>query len=170
MTGTSAAAPSRRQFLLGQKVAQSPVVPRPPYSSTDSITAHCTACGDCLSACPEAILVADQNGKPFVDFSDGECTFCNKCSDICTEPVFDQSSAPFLHLVEIGTNCLMHQSVECRVCAENCDAGAMTFDYQIGRSGGVHLNPQDCTGCGACIAPCPADAISIAFPKSEVAA
>ncbi len=64
--------------------------------------------------------------------------------------------------VRIGEGCLAQRGVECRVCGEACDAGAIRFPP---RRGGVALPVPDlakCTACGDCVGPCPVGAVSVA--------
>ncbi len=63
--------------------------------------------------------------------------------------------------VLMGEVCLARRGVECRVCGEACDAGAIRFPP---RRGGVALPVVDfskCTACGDCVAPCPVGAVSV---------
>jgi ferredoxin-type protein NapF len=69
-----------------------------------------------------------------------------------------QAGVPVL----MGEACLARRDVECRVCGEACDAGAIRFPP---RRGGVALPVVDlakCTRCGDCVAPCPVQAVSVA--------
>ncbi|MFO1273296.1 MAG: 4Fe-4S dicluster domain-containing protein [Rubrivivax sp.] len=64
--------------------------------------------------------------------------------------------------VLFGEACLARHGVECRVCGEACDAGAIRFPP---RRGGAALPVADfakCTGCGDCMGPCPVQAVSVA--------
>lgn len=169
-TATGAAAHegfSRRGFLTGR---QAPAFrPVPPGVDMASLTA-CTGCGDCVSACPQDILLVS-DGRVAVDFSLGECTFCNACADACPEPVFaaiaaDQpavqpAARPVMsHIAAISDACLARQSVTCMSCRDACPEEAIRF---APRAGGPFLPVLDaslCSGCGACIAPCPTAAIA----------
>jgi ferredoxin len=55
----------------------------------------------------------------------------------------------------IGPTCLPNKGVECRVCGDFCDARAIRFAPRIGGSPLPEIDTEKCTGCGACVAPCP---------------
>ncbi len=151
---------SRRRFLGGRGPGPTPF--RPPWSAAEPLFLdRCTRCNDCLKACPTHLLVAGQGGYPEADFSDAHCTLCGDCARVCSTGAIgrDVEQAPWSFGIAIGDGCLAAQNVECRVCGELCDAGAIRFRPRLG---GVPLPEVDntaCTGCGACIAPCPVVAI-----------
>ena len=150
---------SRRGFLTGRQAP--PFRPLPPGISMETLAA-CTGCGDCVAACPQQILlVAD--GRVAVDFSLDECTFCDACAQACPEPVFADNRA-MQHVAAISDACLARRGVTCMSCRDACPENAIRF---APRTGGPFLPVLDaalCTGCGACIAPCPTTAIA-ARPK-----
>lgn len=122
----------------------------------------CTRCGKCMEACETAIIIQGEAGFPEVNFSLGECTFCEKCADICPEPLFVPRQQPaWQQVAEIDDTCLSINGVECRICGEMCDYSAISFRLQIGGSAKPILNEKECTGCGACVKPCPSHAIKI---------
>ncbi len=48
-----------------------------------------------------------------------------------------------------------HGCVKCDSCRWECRFQAISFDRE-----GARIDPRRCTGCGRCIAVCPAEAIS----------
>lgn len=168
MTDSTDLVLNRRNFLRG-RVRPEPQqgVPsvdpiRPPWTEDATVQRLCTSCGDCVSACPEAILIKDQNGRPSVSFDGGECTFCGACVDACQDSVFDRARAvPWPLTVSINMGCLLNSGVMCQLCTDACDASALTFDMRVRPNGAVILDPDACTGCGACIAMCPVRAIEV---------
>ncbi|MDA7745985.1 ferredoxin-type protein NapF [Psychromonas sp.] len=127
---------------------------------TQHFVDNCTQCQDCLTSCPEKIIVKGDGGFPVVDFSLGECTFCRKCAESCEEDVFAETTQiPWLKKAAINDSCLANQNVACRSCAESCPQEALNF--QIGINAIPQIDLEQCNGCGACFAPCPINAISI---------
>ena len=135
---------------------------RPPWTDEARIRQFCTSCGDCIRACPEAILFAGPARTPVVNFAHGECTFCTACAEVCDEPVFEPTrTPPWTNVAAISAGCLLTQGVACRICTDTCDTRALRFDPRVHPSGRITLDTDACTGCGACIGPCPVGAIEI---------
>lgn len=168
--------PSRRRIFGYRIPRQTP--PRPPWSVPEAqFVDRCSRCDDCVKACPTGLLVRGDGGFPFADFSTAGCTFCGDCAKVCKpqaiHPIPDQ--APWSFAIRIGTDCLPHQGVDCRVCAEACDAGAIRFQLRAGGAALPEVDVEACTGCGACLAPCPVSVIervekpaTVAHPVSTV--
>ena len=154
---------SRRGFLRGRVRPKAEI--RPPWALPESeFVDRCTRCNDCLKACPQGILVPGDSGYPTVDFSRGECTFCADCVTACLPKALLRSSeaaAPWPYKAWVNESCLPKKGVECRVCGDFCDVRAIRFQPRIGGNPLPDINADTCTGCGACVAPCPATAISI---------
>lgn len=150
----------RRSFLFGRDPdAPSPV--RPPWSSDESINSACVRCGACLDACPQGIIRIGEGGLPAVDFSAGECTFCGACARACPEPVFDRRChSGFLHVAAITDTCLAKSGVHCQSCADACPEAAIVLRPRLGGPPVPKVINDRCTGCGACIAMCPAEAVA----------
>lgn len=152
---------SRRRFLGARAPGPAPF--RPPWSVAEAaFLDRCTRCDDCVKACPTGLLQRGEGGYPEADFSAAACTFCGDCAKACASGAIgrDTTQLPWSFGVVIGEGCLAAQNVECRICGEACDVGAIRFRPRIG---GVPLPDVDlaaCTGCGACIAPCPVVAVT----------
>lgn len=154
---------SRRQFLRGQFASR--MIQRPPWAlPEDDFIKACTRCLDCVPVCPTQIIVVVR-GFPEVDFTLGQCTFCGNCATLCKDgalPRADKKAVPWSIKARIAATCLAQQDVECRACGDPCEADAIRFSP---RAGGPPLPEVDaalCTGCGACVAPCPVTAITLA--------
>ena len=157
---------SRRNFLRG-RFSPAKGLQRPPWAIAErDFLEVCTRCGDCCRACPTQILVEREGGYPGVDFGAGECTFCGDCVTACRSSalVREAVQAPWSIIARFGENCLARQRVECRVCGEQCENGAIRFPPQAGGVAVPSLDPAQCSGCGACVAPCPTQAIVIVEP------
>ena len=137
---------------------------RPPWALPENVFVdRCTRCGDCIRLCPSTILIPGDGGFPTLDFRRGECTFCADCVSSCLPQALQkQADAPPWQLrASIGEACLPRQGIECRSCGDFCDARAIRFTPRLGGSPIPEIDDDRCTGCGACIAPCPAIAISV---------
>lgn len=155
---------SRRNFLRG-KVSVHTAELRPPWALAEAdFTAACTRCGDCARACPTRIIKQGDGGYPTVDFSLGECTFCADCVTACAPKALireDAATPAWAIRAVIGESCLAHRQIECRICGEQCDAGAIRFRPQLGGISRPEIDSTQCTGCGACVSPCPTKAIQV---------
>ncbi len=155
---------ARRGFFRGR--ARPQVQMRPPWALPEAkFIDACTRCNDCLKACPTGILIAGDGGFPSVDFQRGECTFCADCVTACQPKALlrVEGQDAWSSKAVIGDACLPRRGVECRVCGDFCDARAIRFVPRLGGSPLPELDPEKCTACGACIAPCPTRAIRIAL-------
>jgi ferredoxin-type protein NapF len=168
----TAAIMSRRQFLRADFRAGR-VVLRPPWALPEArFVDTCTRCGDCVRACPQSLLQLAGSGFPEISFTRGECTFCAACSAACAVgalPRVADDAAPWNLKAEIGPNCLARHGVLCAVCRERCVAGAITLQHAAARVPVPRVKSGACTGCGACYAPCPAQAIRLS-PITSTAA
>ncbi len=157
---------ARRGFLRG-RFRQFANVPRPPWAVAGAeFQTRCTRCNDCIGACPTAILRVGDGGYPTVDFSHGECTFCGECALACAPRAIDRAAGaqPWQLKARIGPACIAAKGVECRICGEVCEARAIRFRPALGGISAPNLDEAACTGCGACVAPCPVDAIVVSHP------
>ena len=153
---------SRRGFLRGRPRPKAEI--RPPWALPEAgFVGRCTRCGDCLRACPQRILIAGDGAFPTVDFSQRECTFCGDCVTACQPAALvrrDEQPA-WTYKAEVGDACLAARNVECRVCGDFCDVRAIRFAPRLGSTPLPAIADDLCTGCGACVAPCPTAAIRI---------
>lgn len=171
---------SRRSFLRGSFTPR-PAAIRPPWSGDEhDFLSRCTRCGDCLSACPTRILRTGDGGYPEIDFRlgeggrGGECTFCAACVTACQPQALATRDAdgirqPWRIRAHIADTCFTHHGIVCRTCGDHCDPRAISFQPLASASGGVarpQINLANCTGCGACLTPCPANAITIGLPQA----
>lgn len=137
---------------------------RPPWARPEAeFIDRCTRCNDCLKACPPAILLAGDGGYPTTDFAAGACTFCAACVAACRPGALSrhEAAAPWLYKAAVGPDCLPRHGVECRVCGDFCEAQAIRFPPRLGGSPLPAIDAERCTGCGACVAPCPSQAIAV---------
>ncbi|MCW2480300.1 ferredoxin-type protein NapF [Candidatus Symbiopectobacterium sp. NZEC135] len=152
-----------RRFLFsgGRQRADSTL--RPPWIGEEAVFIDgCRRCNACVAACHTGIVQRGPGGFPVIDFLRGECTFCYACASACPQALFaEQHTTPWEYGLSIGERCLAQQQVECRSCQDSCEAQAILFRPTLGRVATPRLDEANCTACGACIAGCPAHAISI---------
>lgn len=136
---------------------------RPPWSRGEgTFTDLCNQCDACIKACPSGIVTRGHAGYPIVQFGTSECTFCGACADACKSGCFDREAAqPWALKATISTACVEPKGVACRMCADACAPRAIKFRPKVGGGAEATIVQSDCTGCGACVAPCPVQAISI---------
>ena len=85
-----------------------------------------------------------------------------KCVLVCEQPIFRSlEEEPWAHKVEITTQCLTENRVECRSCQDSCPMNAIRFRLQLGGVAKPILDLESCNGCGACLSVCPTKAIKI---------
>ncbi len=147
---------SRRGFLTGQRQNMPDGFPLPWWLHQPG----CDGCGRCVNACDTQIIVLQT--LPFIDFSHGECTFCAACADICPQPLFaPRDTQPWRLSIKIDDRCVAFQGVNCRSCQESCEQQAITFHFNRLGVAQPKIHPENCTGCGACLAPCPVSATGL---------
>lgn len=156
---------SRRRLLTGRPPSEM-APPRPPWAETARFVEACTRCGDCGRACPEAIVVAGSGGFPRLDFRRGGCTFCGACADACRQPVFgSRDGRPWFLVARLSERCLARSGVVCQSCGDACEPRAIRFRPALRTAAQPELDAGACTGCGACVSACPADAITVEMPR-----
>ncbi|MBE1274546.1 ferredoxin-type protein NapF [Enterovibrio baiacu] len=154
----------RRAFMRTpfKHIAKASIQPLPWIKDVSTFTDDCSRCGECIKACETQIIKQGDGGFPTVDFTSGECTFCYACADACPEPLFlEEHAQPWQQAISIDDACLAKKSVECRSCADACETQAIRFRLSVGSVAQPQFNSDDCTGCGACLSPCPVDAITM---------
>jgi ferredoxin-type protein NapF len=155
---------SRRGFLRGRLQADRGEDIRPPWAiGASTFELACTRCGACVEACPQTILKPGDGGFPRVDFKTAGCSFCGDCVAACEPQVLRRPDGgpPWSLRVSVSPACLPQHGVECRVCGEICEANAIRFRPRLGGVPIPEVLADPCTGCGACVAPCPAGAIAM---------
>ena len=161
---------TRAHFLRGDFSASRLAI-RPPWAMAEpDFVEACSRCGDCIGACPEKILEKGRGGFPQVNFGLGECTFCGDCARNCKTGALGVGREPWLLKARIAPSCLALKQVECRNCGESCPAGAIRFRLAAGAVARPELDAAACTGCGACVSPCPVAAMTIAEMDAQIAA
>jgi ferredoxin-type protein NapF len=154
---------SRAQFLRGDwRGEQLPI--RPPRALPEpDFSDLCDGCGECVSACNENILRLTHRKLPLLDFALGACTFCADCAAACPtgalNPGGDGQVPAWTLRARISSACLAQRGTYCVRCVEECEHGAITALPAVGGRTKMRVNSAHCTGCGACVAHCPVDAV-----------
>jgi len=152
---------SRRRFFGSRLPRVAPF--RPPWSMAESgFVDACTRCDDCVRVCPTGLLKRGDGGFPVADFASAACTFCGECAQACTTGAIarDVSRDPWQFTIRIDDGCLARQRVDCRICGEVCEADAIRFRPVAGGAPLPDVDDAACTGCGACLTPCPVGTIA----------
>ncbi|WP_245924865.1 ferredoxin-type protein NapF [Aliiruegeria haliotis] len=136
---------------------------RPPGALVDGFRRACTGCGDCAEACPQAIIQSDGQGAVLLDMTERGCNFCGECARACpTDALSPDRIAAWPWAIAVSDTCLSLGGVACRSCEDACDERAIRFRLELGGRARPLIDESACTGCGACISTCPADAMSLA--------
>ena len=132
----------------------------------------CTRCGNCLRVCPSGIIERDvgQNGlanlfTPVLRFDNDYCREdCIRCTEVCPSGAIVRLSLKEktdiqIGLPEVNMNiCLLGEDRECSVCKRWCPYDAIRYVFSEAEYTLVpQIDPQKCTGCGACEAACPTE-------------
>lgn len=155
---------ARRQWMRGQF---RPVPPRrPPWARSEAdFESACTRCDDCIEACPTNVLRRGDGGFPeFVAQGDG-CTFCGDCVSACAPGALRRErpdAQPWLQYAVVGGPCLASRDVLCLSCADVCESRALRLRPALGGIPKPEIDVLACSGCGACVSPCPVGAITLA--------
>ena len=155
---------SRMQFLRGDYSGRNNPI-RPPWALSESpFTKLCERCDDCVDKCPTHIIHKGRGDFPVIDFKSGECLFCGDCVDACKPGALKKidGQQPWSVIASINSKtCLAYNNVECRSCYDPCEAHAINITPRIGGVSIPVLNSANCTGCGACFAVCPVQAVNM---------
>lgn len=148
-----------RRTLL-RRLGGAPEVRRPPWTASDFLEG-CSRCNACVDACPEQVLRIGDGGFPQLDFSHAGCSLCSECASVCKAGVFDLARQAFAWHARIDAHCLALAGIHCRSCDDACEPRAIRFRPQLGGAVLPTLDTDLCNGCGACLAPCPGNAIHL---------
>lgn len=153
----------------GGEAAARAVMP-PGALSLSRFSRSCTACGLCISSCPEKVLAHaglfdyGLGGwmLPKLDFSKGACDpGCSRCAEACPAKALARRPG---EAVKIGLakwsreDCRTTKGERCTLCSERCptDAIALVSDAE-GAAAHPVVDAAKCVGCGRCENYCPAE-------------
>lgn len=132
------------------------------------LRAEAGECGDCpgpcAAACPQDIVRFHPPGhglagQPWLDFTLAGCTQCGECLEACPQRQTVATATVAIEgaVVLGGTTCLAWNGVLCMSCVGRCGVRALALD----RRRRLVVDRDRCSGCGACVAPCPVGALAV---------
>ena len=188
----------RREFILGAGAVavvagasagigtaqrHSRVAMPPGAVSLTRFRAACTACGLCISSCPEHVLAPaglldyGLSGAmmPKLDFARGACDpSCARCAEACPASALLRFRPAKRARVRIGVaewtraSCKTTAGEACTLCSERCPCQAISL---VTDGGGAvahpKVDPSACIGCGRCENYCPAERKAIRVRASD---
>jgi len=147
--------------------------------SVRNFSQHCTACGLCISVCPNQVLRPSGNlttlMQPEMSFQLGYCRpECTKCSEICPTGAInrvtkaEKSATQIGYAVWIRNNCVViTDDVDCDNCVRHCPTGAIQMVSSNPDNPNARKIPvvdiERCIGCGACEYLCPSRPFSAIY-------
>lgn len=140
------------QLQVAQETVQR-AVGRPPQAVAESLfLALCTACGECVGACPYGLIeIKDGAAAVQIDFSSCDTAKCNYCTAACKtgalSPLIPSDTA--LRPV-VAKGCIGRGNDDCRLCVRACPSQAIQFDEYDQPS----FTEARCDGCGQCKTTC----------------
>ncbi len=167
--GIGAGAALASTARLAHRPASRPV--RPPGAIDEpGLLGVCIRCGNCIRACPTRIIEPSlgRHGvasllTPILQFRENYCLVdCTKCMEVCPSGALvrlsaeDKARSP-IGLPEVDMNvCLLGADRECAECRRWCPHEAIRYVWSESEYTLIpQIDPQKCTGCGACEAVCP---------------
>ena len=153
-----------RKFEPERAVA---VVP-PGAQSVQQLSARCTGCQLCVSACPNQVLRGTDHGsgmlQPTMAFERGYCRVnCVTCAEVCPAgairpitPAQKSSMQIGRAVINLGRCITVTDKVTCTACAKICPPRVINLVGPEDVPKKPVVDAERCTGCGACEYVCPA--------------
>lgn len=164
-------------YGVGLREISGPVLRMPGGQDESEFLAACARCGECVRACPTGCIrpMGLEGGfqrlwTPRFDPRRACCQFdvCGQaCATVCPSGAIEPQAPGDVRIGQAHLNrdtCLAWNGSICLACKESCRFNAIEVDSRRR----PHLNPDLCTGCGACQMVCPNEPASVqVFPQGE---
>ena len=144
------------------------VVVPPGAQSVQQLSARCTGCQLCVSACPNQVLRGTDHGsgmlQPTMAFERGYCRVnCVTCAEVCPAGAIRPITPAQKSSMQIGRavinldRCItVTDKVTCTACAKICPPRVINLVGPEDVPKKPVVDAERCTGCGACEYVCPA--------------
>lgn len=144
------------------------VVVPPGAQSVQQLSARCTGCQLCVSACPNQVLRGTDHGsgmlQPTMAFERGYCRVnCVTCAEVCPAgairpitPAQKSSMQIGRAVINLGRCITVTDKVTCTACAKICPPRVINLVGPEDAPKKPVVDAERCTGCGACEYVCPA--------------
>ena len=144
------------------------VVVPPGAQSVQQLSARCTGCQLCVSACPNQVLRGTDHGsgmlQPTMAFERGYCRVnCVTCAEVCPAgairpitPAQKSSMQIGRAVINLGRCITVTDKVTCTACAKICPPRVINLVGPEDVPKKPVVDAERCTGCGACEYVCPA--------------
>lgn len=126
---------------------------RPPGAVEEALfLERCTACGECLKACPHGTIISSEKDETPIVFPDRTpCYLCEDfpCVSACETDALQPPAQP--RDVRMGIAVVSHRmcsaSQGCHACVPQCPTQALALDFSAFR---IQVQEEQCVGCGIC--------------------
>ncbi|SQI43015.1 ferredoxin-type protein [Leminorella richardii] len=129
---------------------------RPPGALDEGLfRQQCNSCGDCVTACPESIIVMN-NGYPALDFISNYCSRCGECAKACGQLALSAGRFSINALPKVENTC-QNRYMFCNTCKKRCQKDAIVWQKALAPI----VEADKCDGCGECAFACPVNALEM---------
>lgn len=129
---------------------------RPPGAVSEALfNKTCTGCADCMSACPEGVIVLKEQ-RPELDFLSSYCSRCDACIQACSVGALQKSEFKINARPALNNPC-QNTYMYCDSCADRCQKKAIRWQSNTPPV----IQNADCDGCGECAFVCPVNALEM---------